>query len=62
MSVNKINQETLDFMQVLQTSDPQKMFSVLIRNILHDEYTDDFIKTQRICYLLNAFKSSIDIP
>jgi hypothetical protein len=56
MSVELANRQTLDFMQALQLSDPQKIFSILVRNILLDENTDDSVKSQRICHLLDAYR------
>lgn len=54
MSRDLANQ-TMDFFQALQASDPKKVFSVLISVIQSDEYIEEHIKKQRVQELLYAY-------
>jgi hypothetical protein len=55
MSMNLANQ-TLDFFQALQTSDPEKVFLALLSVIQLDEYIEEHIKKERVGELLNAYQ------
>jgi hypothetical protein len=60
MSIDLINQ-TLDFFQALQTSNPEKVFSALLSVIQLDEYVEEHIKKQRVEELLNAYQMAKNI-
>lgn len=60
MSMDLANQ-TLDFFQALQTSDPEKVFSALMNVIQLDEYIEEHIKKQRVEELLHAFQITKNI-
>lgn len=60
MSINLANQ-TLDFFQALQTSNPEKVFSALLSVIQLDEYVEEPIKKQRVEELLNAYQMAKNI-
>ena len=60
MSIDLANQ-TLDFFQALQTSNPEKVFSALLSVIQLDEYVEEHIKKQRVEELLNAYQMAKNI-
>ena len=60
MSIDLANQ-TLDFFQLLQTSNPEKIFSALLSVIQLDEYVEEHIKKQRVEELLNAYQMAKNI-
>jgi hypothetical protein len=60
MSIDLANQ-TLDFFQALQTSNPEKVFSALLSVIQLDEYVEEPIKKQRVEELLNAYQMAKNI-
>lgn len=60
MSIDLANQ-TLDFFQLLQTSNPEKIFSALLSVIQLDEYAEEHIKKQRVEELLNAYQMAKNI-
>ncbi|MEW9671085.1 hypothetical protein [Ammoniphilus sp. 3BR4] len=60
MSMELAN-ETLDFLTALQTSDPEKVFSALVRVIQSDEYIEEHTKNQRVEQLLQAYQMAKNI-
>ncbi|RXT04566.1 hypothetical protein [Ammoniphilus sp. CFH 90114] len=60
MSIDLANQP-LNFLQALQTSDPEKIFSALISVIQLDEYIEEHTKTQRVEQLRKAYEMAKNI-